>query len=53
MYKELLLTKYVGVVIDTRDWLFGMMWSRGLGDDNKGSLLTIGFICLSINIKTS
>lgn len=49
MYKKLFSTNRIGFVLDTSEWLIGIYLSRNLGRD-KGSLLTIGFLCFNLYI---
>ena len=49
MYKKLFSTNRIGFVLDTREWLIGISLSCNLGED-KGSLLTIGFLCFQLHI---
>ena len=52
MYKELLSTDRVGLVINTEQWLTGVCLSRHLLDysGRRGDLLEIGFLCLTLYI---
>lgn len=49
MYKKLFSTDKIGFVLNTNEWLIGIDLSRNLGED-KGSLLTIGFLCFNLYI---
>ena len=49
MYKIIFSTNRIGFVLDTREWLIGIDLSRNL-DGDKGSLLTIGFLCFNLYI---
>lgn len=48
MYKELISTDRVGLVIDTNEWLLGI--DLIFDKDDTGYLLQFGFLCLHLFI---
>ena len=52
MYKELFSTDKIGVFIDLDEWGLGLELSRNRDGlyDNTGTLLSIHFVCLHIDI---
>ena len=54
MYKELLSTDKVGIVVDTSRWMLGINYCRHIIDSNTcgrvGNLLEVGFLCFIIYV---
>jgi len=48
MYKELLSTNRVGLIIDTNEWSLGIELLFNLGEDTNGCMIQVSLLCLHL-----